>query len=290
MTATALPIFDPQPVSARIGVEIDADLSRPLAPAERAELRSLVHEHGLVVMRGQSLSAEDHVRLVEYLGPVPTGGHDGVSILSNAVAPETAGFIAEFARGSLAFHADDAFSPNPTRYISLHAIDVVDDATSTIFANAAAALGDLPPALRSKIEGLDALHVFGRYVDRRNRLRGSQTNDPHSFHSAVMLHPETGRAVVFVNYLMTDSLYGLALAESDELLQQLFDRLYAPHNLYEHRWRNGDVLLWDNMLLQHARGPVDAASVGPRKLSRVISASKGFFETHPQFRSEFLGA
>ena len=281
--------FNPKAIPGRIGVEISANLSRPLVPEHRALLQSLVHRHGLVLARGQSLDPARHVQLVENLGPVPSGGHDVVSVISNKVARESSGFAAEFARGTLAFHADDAFSPDPTRYISLHAVDVIDDASSTIFASAVAVLDDLPSELRRRIDGVDALHVFGRYVDRRNRLRSSETNDPHSFHPAILPHPVTGQPVLFVNYLMTDSLYGLSLEESDELLRRLFDHLYAAQNLYEHRWKKGDVLMWDNFLLQHARGPVDEAKVGPRKLSRVISVNRGFFETHPQFRVEFLG-
>lgn len=289
MTVVGLDGFNPRPMPGRIGVEISADLSSPLDRGQRALLQSLVHRHGLVLARGQRLDPAQHVRLVENLGPVPSGGHDGVSVISNKVTEQTAGFAVEFARGTLAFHADDAFSPDPTCYISLHAVDVVDDASSTIFASATAVLDDLPTELRSRINRLDALHIFGRYVDRRNRLRTSETNDPHSFHPVILPHPVTGQALLYVNYLMTDSLYGLSLAESDELLDQLFNHLYAAQNLYEHRWKKGDVLLWDNFLLQHARGPVDEAEVGARNLSRVISVNRGFFETHPQFRVEFMG-
>ena len=285
----AQPVCNPviaRPLSDRIGVEGDLDLSKPLDEPVRLAVRDLLHTHGLIVARRQSLTPAQHIRLVESFGPVPREGFDGASVLSNAVAPDAEGFAAEFARSSLAFHSDDAFSPDPTRYISLHALDIVDGGSVTRFANAAAALADLPKTLRRRLDGLEALHVFGRNLESRNRLRTSETNDPHSFHPLVWAHPVTGVPILYANYLMTDSIHGLALVESDALIETLFDHLYTPRNVYDHVWRTGDLLLWDNFLLQHARGAVDARKVGPRTLHRVISATKGFMAMHPQFRAE----
>ena len=65
---------------------------------------------------------------------------------------------------------------------------------------------------------------------------------------------------------------------------ELFEHLYRPENIYEHRWRMGDFVMWDNLACQHARGEV--SNVGPRTLQRVVLAHKGFFEQHPQFSKE----
>ena len=273
-------------LSPRIGVEIDADLSQPLSSGQCEALRDLVHTHGLVVARDQALGRRAHVRLVEYLGPVPRSGHDGISVIDNEIGPEAGDFATAFARGSLALHSDDAFSPDPTRYISLYGLEVVDGASATRFADAVSVLGDLPPDLLAQIKGMEALHVFGRNLDQRNRLRSSETNDPHSVHPLIWSHPVTRAPILYANYLMTDFLYGPSLAESDALLERLFSYLYAPVNIYEHVWRRGDLLLWDNFILQHARGPVDPARAGRRRLQRVISVRHGFFDTHPQFRDE----
>ncbi|GAC1576132.1 MAG: taurine dioxygenase [Sphingomicrobium sp.] len=278
--------FATRPLSNRIGVEIDADFSKPLSSGQCKQLRELVHTRGLVVARDQTLDRDAHVRLVKYLGPVPRSGQDGVSVIDNEISADAGKFAVAFARGSLAFHSDDAFSPDPTRYISLHALEIVDGASTTRFAGAATVLGDLPPDLLSQIEGLEAMHVFGRYVEQRNRLRSSETNDPHSVHPLIWVHPVTSTPILYANYLMTDFLYGPSLAESDALLERLFGYLYAPVNLYEHVWRSGDLLLWDNFLLQHARGAVDPTRTGRRRLQRVISVRHGFFEAHPQFRHE----
>ncbi len=74
---------------------------------------------------------------------------------------------------------------------------------------------------------------------------------------------------------------GAGAGESDALIKELFDYLYRPENIYEHRWHNGDFLVIDNLALQHARD--DVSDVGERTLQRVVVARKSFFELCPQF-------
>jgi taurine dioxygenase len=276
--------FKIQPLNLPFGVEIEADFNQPLNHDQAAELQRLFYHYGLIIARGQTLTPQSHIRLVEYIGSVPKTGQDGVSLLSNAADPAHNDFLKEFVRSSLAFHSDDAFSPAPARAISLYGMDVVANASGTQFISAVEACRRLPPALHARLQNLEALHVFGRYVERRNRLRTAETNDPHSFHPVLLPHPVTGAEILFVNYLMTDCIYGLSLAESEQLIEELFGYLYQPAGIYEHRWQTGDLLLWDNYALQHARGRVDPAKVGARKLHRVVSTDKGFMEMHPQFR------
>ena len=86
------------------------------------------------------------------------------------------------------------------------------------------------------------------------------------------------------NLNQTARIVGLAPQESADLLEALFEHLYREENVYEHRWRNGDLVMWDNLATQHARGNV--SGVGRRTLQRVVLATKGFFEQNPQFSPE----
>jgi taurine dioxygenase len=76
-------------------------------------------------------------------------------------------------------------------------------------------------------------------------------------HPVVIRHPATGRPALFVNRLMTDSIAGMPRAESDALLEQLFQYVEEPDNIYEHAWRVGDALIWDNLATLHARTDFD---------------------------------
>ena len=95
-------------------------------------------------------------------------------------------------------------------------------------------------------------------------------------------NPQTGTRALYVSELQTDRIEGLPLAESDQLLQELFGYLYAPDNVYEHWWHEGDLVVWDNFAVQHGRR--DLADVGRRTLQRAVIGEKTLFEQCPQMR------
>ena len=85
-----------------------------------------------------------------------------------------------------------------------------------------------------------------------------------------MIHPRTGRPILYVSQMMTTHVEGLPSDESEQLLEECFAVLYAPENTLEHDWRPGDLVVWDNLATQHARGPV--VQRGPeRSLRKVIA-------------------
>jgi len=88
----------------------------------------------------------------------------------------------------------------------------------------------------------------------------------------------TGRPYLFVNMDMTAQFTTLGLAESDALLEELFGYLYAPGEIYEHYWQPGDLIVWDNLAVQHARSAFGEA---PRTLQRVSLARLGYWEQVP---------
>ena len=71
-------------------------------------------------------------------------------------------------------------------------------------------------------------------------------------------------------------------AESDATLNALFAELYRDDRVYRHHWNNGDLVIWDNIALQHAR--CDLTGMTPRRLQRIVVADKSFFDLLPQFK------
>ena len=128
----------------------------------------------------------------------------------------------------------------------------------TLFASAAYAYDTLPEDLRTRLDGLIAVHRYGdRYRKQqaaggRGALSEEQLSKvPDVRHPVIRPHPITGRKVIFVNEGFTAVIEGIPEAESAELLARLFDHIVRPEALYTHRWRVGDVLMWDNGLVQH---------------------------------------
>lgn len=259
------------------GVEIDRDLRSPLTPEEEDHLRRLYEEHYLLVFRGQAdVTMEVHEQLMRPLGKLLPGDFH---VVSNVRADGQLGASA------LAFHSDNSYAPEPVQGISLYAVDLVDGASSTRFANNVTALAALPAELRRLVADLCTAHVMVSYLSGERDLENNLTPDrPRTIHPMVLEHPKTGVELLFVTELASAWVEGLGAEEGEELLQALFGYLYNPSNVYEHRWHRGDLLIWDNIALQHARG--DLSQVGDRTLQRMSIGTKDFFE---QF-SEDIGS
>jgi taurine dioxygenase len=250
------------------GVELDIDL-RDDVTDRRDELASLFAAHDLVLVRGARLTMDEQIRAVGCLGPV-------LYVDNGIMSRDTEiGLLG----AALCFHSDYAYSPEPLIGISLHAIDAVDDETSTRFAAGRTAYERLSTELQARVEGLDALQVFGADIGRRNRLAELDPRLPSTAHPLVSPHTGTGGSYLFAPEMTTDSIVGLDPEESEELVQQLFAVLYAESNVLEHRWREGDLVIWNNRCVVHARG--DVSQVEHRVLQRVALGTKGYFDLYP---------
>lgn len=256
------------------GVLVDADLSQPLSPRQQAEFRRLFDEHGLIVLKNQTLSQPHHVRALSYLNRGRYIERDP-EFITNVEGP---GLVFSSA---LPFHADSAFLPEPMTGVSLHAIDVVDDASSTRFTSGKTTYQRLPEELKQRIEGLHTLHVQPKIVSGRNRTRDLPAYYPRTARLLVHNHPFTGDPVLYVSFIMIDGIIELSDEDSDALLDELYGYLADPAHVYEHRWRNGDVVIWDNVALLHSRD--DTSNVGRRVLQRVSVGAGNHSDIYPEF-------
>lgn len=259
---------------APFGAEIDLDLKQPLSAEDRAALVELYDTCHLLVFRNQSLTQTEQAEFVSLFGPLLPLPIDRFSYISNVPGAGNLGDT------ELAFHSDLSFSAKPYLGLSLLAVDVEEGRTSTRFVDAIATYRRLPETLKRKVEGYHALHMFGASLSGRNP-EDLPDHLPRTVHPLVMNHPRTGEPILYANYNQTARIMELAETESEALIQELFGYLYAADGIYEHRWRVGDLVVWDNLALQHARG--DISKVGRRTLQRVSLGEAGFFEQHPQF-------
>lgn len=248
------------------GVEIDFDLSQPLAPSEAFHFKELFWKHGLILARGQKLSMERQHEICGLLGPILLRkGEDGY--MSNERGePSTSEY---------AWHSDAAYTEHPFDAIALHAIDVVDDASSTQFASAEAAFEALPSELCEQLSGREQEMIAPHYT--RLAERTCDQRDPEGQKRGTMpaffINPHNGRECVWVNEMQTVRLLDMEWEASRDVLHSVYDLLYAPENILEHRWRTGDIVIWDNIALQHARG--NLSDVGKRLLQRAIVGTHG---------------
>jgi taurine dioxygenase len=245
---------------ASFGVEVDLDIGRGVDAPQAAELRALIQAHGLLVFRGRRLTADRQRDLLATFGRVACGNDGGpkemyVSNRRRSDAPD----------GELIFHYDYAYDRNPTEFISLYGYEVEDGATPTLFASSARVLDAVPPDLRRRIAGLEALHAcfLDRAAPANDRAAvandaiprgepGWDAKDWKCSHPLVWSN-KAGVPSLFACIQHTVRILDLAIAESDALLETLFGYLYAPANVYEHRWQPDDLVIWDNRTVQHCR-------------------------------------
>lgn len=254
------------------GVEADPDLILRPTDAGREELRRLFDEQGLIVFkRLEPLNMEQQVETCSVIGPVLDNPWENMIVSSK----REDGYLGD---NQLLWHNDLSYLPRPYIGGSLHALEAAPGTTSTHFANGLRAYERLPEELRERIADFNALHVKQKIFHKRNRLTDLEPGDVCAVHAVVRHQRNTGEPYLFVSEDLTDCIIGLPPRESDDLLEELFSYLYADGETYEHRWDVGDLVIWDNETVQHARGDVSDAV---RTLQRVSIADIGYRDMYP---------
>jgi taurine dioxygenase len=250
-------------LSRHIGAEIKGiDLGVALDAEVVSELHKAWLDHSVLLLRDQKLSQEDLLRVTGYFGNLakltrpakffPKGYSKllpNIMMISNI--RENGETIGALPDGEMHFHHDQIHSEIPHNGTLLYSLEIPTYGGDTLFASGYAAYDTLDPEIKETIDGKRA-HNFYNYG---STLRGKGGIDAHSeaIHPVVRTHEETGRKALYVNRLMTRSIDGLPEKQSDEILEKLFDHSEQPEFVYRHKWRIGDLLLWDNRCSMHAR-------------------------------------
>jgi alpha-ketoglutarate-dependent taurine dioxygenase len=264
------------------GVRIDGlDLHGEIDPAEQARLRQLFDERSVLVFGGLDIDVHAQDRfcrmLIEDDGPGMAS--DRAPMLISNTEP---GGYAPY--GRLLFHADMMWAPEPFQVLSLYGVVAEPGAATTSLTSGVHAWEVLPDELRRRVEGLHARHITGQVYSRGgdDLLRPERSADQSTVTPVVRRHPRTGRPVLYVSQQMTEQIVELEPTESEELLQELFAHLYDPAIVYEHTWQAGDLVVFDNLAMQHARGNVEVD--GPvRTLRKVIAPIPTLRAERPTF-------
>jgi taurine dioxygenase len=262
---------------APFGVEVRIDGAEGLSSADDDELRRLYARDGLLVVRGLTLSLEDQLEFCSLFGPVLRSEGE-TYVISNDPAK---GILAG---AELTFHSDIPYVPAPYAAGALYAVEVSDGVSATRFASGLRAYERLSPALRERVDGLNSIQMRTRMIDGRNRLTDAKPTDNCAVQAVVGRQAATGRPYLFTGETHTAAIIGLAEADSEALLEELFAVLYADDNIYEHIWRQGDLVLWDNLAVQHGR---KAVTGGVRTLQRVSIGPFAYWDQYPVDRQTF---
>ena len=252
-------------LSPALGAEIGGvDASLPLGNAAFRQIEEAWHEYLVIVLRGQDLDEEAQVRFAERFGelsPIHTSRHsetNNPAVMYVGNRKKDGKIIGALPLGEMQFHSDQCYQERPAAGTMLYSIEIPEEGGNTLFANGYKAFEALPTNVQELIRDRKAVHVYsydGGVLDREGMV--APERGVSYAHPVVRTHPATGRRSLYVNRLMTHHIEGLSVNDSLQLLTLLFETLERPEFVYEHRWRVGDVLLWDNRCTLHARRDFD---------------------------------
>jgi len=253
-----------------LGARIDGVDAGALDDSGFAGIETAFHDNGVIAISDQRLDPAALVTFSRRFGAleinVSASFRDKdvpyVNVLSNRRRPDGK-YIGSPDAGQ-GWHADLSYNDVPARCSILHAHEVPmrngEPLGDTLFASMSAAYDALDPATQRRIEGLRAVHDFAKFwnymIREKNSPRHALTDEqraekPPVIHPLVLRHPFTGRKCLYADPGYTMRILGLAPEESDTLLAELFRHQTRDAFLYRHRWRVGDVLIWDNIATIH---------------------------------------
>lgn len=163
------------------------------------------------------------------------------------------------------FHSDLSYVKQPTSYTLLYAVNVPEGLGDTLFVSMVEAYQRLPADLKERLQGLRGEHNYSYRNTRLSQRQREQT--PTVEHPVIRTHPATGKPALFINPTFTMGLVGLSEEDSGALKQQVFDHSLQEQYQLHYRWRNGDLVIWDNAAVVHTATPLPPGT--PRTLLRT---------------------
>ncbi len=261
------------PTGMALGAEVGGVDLRSLSDADFAAVYRAWLDHSVLLMRGQVLSDDDLIAFSRRFGALDfapiqengrrfVDGHPEIYVVSNVVENGVA--IGSLGAGEAVWHTDMSYLEDPPKASMLYAIEVPPEGGNTGFTSMYRAYEALPEALKRRLSGRrvkhDGTYNSGGYVRQGVTPTDDPREAPGMYHPIVCTHPETGRKGLYLGRRRNAYVEGMELAESEALLDEVWEYATRDALTWYNKWRVGDVVLWDNRCTMHRRDPFDAAS------------------------------
>ena len=260
----------------RVASVSGVDLTKALSDSHITLLNDSFLSHHFLCLRGQTLTPHQLVSAgrvfgepqVQLLGDYRLDDPPEVSVISNY---NKLGGEKPHVRATH-WHTDDSYFARPAKATMLFALAIPSSGGSTQFIDTEAVLNAMPAEMRRGIEGRRAVH---KYHSRRGkavvavRTPEEEALTPDVSHPLIRTHPETGRKALYINPNRIDHVEGLSIAESDALLDELYDFAFDARFQYRHHWQLGDLIIWDNCCTMH-RASTDFNVFERREFQRLL--------------------
>jgi taurine dioxygenase len=274
-----------RPTGAALGADIDGvDLGQDLSLSTVDAIKRAWSDHLVLRFRGQHLDDDQLMRFSALFGELDLApviaasrvqirgedryvdsaeqGHRYISIISNIVENGVA--LGALGAYEAIWHTDMSYNPEPPIGSALYALEVPPAGGDTGFANMYVAYDTLPEDLLRRVEGRLCRHDSSRNSAGELRRGYTDVTDPREApgadHPIVRTHPVTQRKALFLGRRRNAYIQGLALNDSERLLDTLWEHATTPQLTWYQQWRVGDLVLWDNRCVMHRRDEFDPTS------------------------------
>ncbi len=264
-------------LSRNIGAEVTGiDLREPVDEETRRSLNAAVVEHVALVIRDQHFTPAQYLAAVSLFGE-PMKQHFTQYALPDCplvheVSNRHKDKAGKRVKHGAGWHTDHTNHVRPPKYTCLYAVALPSSGGDTAVVNMRAGYEALPESLRQKIQGMKTVNVFQGSASAHS----GQSADAQAEHSPepvlqplVRTNPENGTKALYFHPVKAENIVGMPPAESQALLSELLERAVRPEFTYRHKWRKGDMLLWDNRSALH-RAHFDYDPDEYRLLYRVL--------------------
>lgn len=246
------------PISDALGAEATGiDLTQPITDADKDALRQAVLDNLVLVIRDQHLNPEQYLAAVRLFGDTMPQhlthllmkGHPEIAVLdSRDSGADSDGTV--FPTGSRDWHTDHTNHAEPPKFTTLYAITLPKSGGGdTGFANMQKAFDNLPPSRKCELDGLQTINKIEDrpYVSAADKEKYGALQS----HPLIRTHPETGRKAIYIHPGKVAKIDGMTVAESHEFVDELMEQVIQPDVIYRHKWRPGDLVIWDNRAIVH---------------------------------------
>lgn len=276
-TAQRTPTLTVTPSQQALGADITGiDLAQPLAPAELATLQQAWRQHLVLRFRNQGhVSVDEQIAFSKNFGPLdkrPTVSHGmskehdelpaEITVISNVKVDGVP--MGALGDGEAVWHADMTYNASPPKGACLFSKEVPPSGGDTHFANMFMAYDTLAHDIQERIQTLSCIHDASRNSAGELRLGYVDNTDPTqtvgAVHPLVYTHRETGQKALMLGRRRNAYIKGLALKESEALLNHLWAHATQKAFTWTQKWQTGDVIMWDNTCTLHKRDAFDPQS------------------------------
>jgi taurine dioxygenase len=257
---------------AALGAEIVFDLSQPVEDRTFRDIEAIFHDNVIVFFRDQRLTEQQHIAFSRRLGELEVHivrkyllpDYPEILLISNI--KNEAGEHIGLADAGFTWHSDTSYRKHPSRCSLLYAKEVPHGPDGkplgdTVFTNCIAAYEALPEAMKRRLAGTKAIHRYSmrRRVDNspRPKLTAAQLAEtPDIAHPIVRTHPHTGRQALYITAgeciaIVRPNGEPMPEGEALDLIGELDAHCVRPEFCYRHKWRVGDLVMWDNASAMH---------------------------------------